>query len=108
MKRQILYKPGTKIDEPKEKKTGKAKPPKKEPPPVISNPDPKPENMPIVGHQEKIALWLADHKLFKIGGMCGLLDIDPANFSRYIKLKAIPDAYLPKIVNILKEYGYAG
>lgn len=55
---------------------------------------------------EKICKWLNSHRLFSIRGMCTLIKIDSANFSRYVSSEKIPEKYIPKIEKVLKDYGY--
>ena len=54
----------------------------------------------------EISKWFSAHPLFSINGMCKLIKIDTANFSRYLALKKIPEKYIPKVERIIKEYGY--
>ncbi len=101
LKRQILYKPGNQVVEPKKKKEN----PKTVPPPKI---EPKPSELPDTDQSAKISTWIGEHPHFKVAPMCMDLKIDPANFNKYLKMKSIPEKYIQPIIKVLKEYGYAG
>lgn len=101
LKRQILYKPGNQIAEPKKNK----QPRKPEPASKIES---KPSELTVIDQSAKICAWVSDHPHFKIAPMCVDLKIDPANFNKYLKMKSIPEKYIQPIVKVLKEYGYAG
>jgi hypothetical protein len=55
---------------------------------------------------EKIIAWFKGHHLFSINGMCALIGADTSNFMKYLNQGKIQDKYLPKILNIIKQYGY--
>lgn len=100
LKRQILYKPGNQVPEQKKKEGRKIAPPPKA--------ESKPSEMPSINQSAKISTWIDEHPHFKVTPMCIDLKIDPANFNRYLKMKSIPEKYIQPIINVLKQYGYAG
>jgi len=55
---------------------------------------------------EKIISWFNMHPLFSINGMCKLIGADTSNFMKYLNQGKIQEKYLPKILNIIKQYGY--
>lgn len=57
-------------------------------------------------NKEYLYKWFATHPLFSLNGMCKLVKIDTANFSRYLTNKKIPEKYIEKIEKVIKDYGY--
>lgn len=55
---------------------------------------------------EKIIDWLNRHPLFSVNGMCKLIGVDTSNFMKSLNQGKIQDKCIPKILNILKNYGY--
>jgi hypothetical protein len=55
---------------------------------------------------QSLVEWFSTHPLFSINGMCKMVKVDTANFSRYLSSGKIPEKYITKIKSIIKDYGY--
>lgn len=56
-----------------------------------------------------VVKWINDHPHFKWAAMCRKIGMDKGNFQRILNnpKSTIPAKFLPKIVEVIKEYGYA-
>lgn len=57
---------------------------------------------------ENIVKWIKGHPEFKWSAMCLKIGLDKGNFQRILKSDSpsIKEEHLPKIEEILKQYGY--
>jgi hypothetical protein len=54
----------------------------------------------------ELSKWFSSHHLFSINGMCKLIKVDTANFTRYLASGKIPEKHIEKIERVIKNYGY--
>jgi hypothetical protein len=55
---------------------------------------------------KKVVDWFNSHPLISNAGVCGAASISPSNFFKDLKAGRIPEHHLPKLVAIIKNYGF--
>lgn len=61
-----------------------------------------------MSEQEQVLEWLEVNKsVFKKSALCEKIGVDKGNFSKYLKMKSIPEKFIPDIITFITPFGYS-